>query len=77
MQGQHPKHRGVSDPALLGTVERYFAEIMHIPRLAQRIHCFMFTRTFASTVQQALLLPWLWLLSSVNSVSRHMQILCP
>ncbi|CAL8462809.1 g2342 [Coccomyxa elongata] len=52
LQGQHPKHRGVSDPALLGTVERYFAEIMHIPRLAQRIHCFMFTRTFASTVQQ-------------------------
>ncbi len=51
-QGEHPKHRGLSDPALLGTVERYFVEIMAIPRLAQRIHCFMFTRTFASTVQQ-------------------------
>ncbi|BDA50905.1 probable formin-like protein 14 at C-terminar half [Coccomyxa sp. Obi] len=52
LQGEHPKHRGVSNPALLGTVERYFVEIMHIPRLTQRIHCFMFTRTFASTVQQ-------------------------
>ena len=52
MQGDHPKHKGASDPGLLGTVERYFVEIMDIPRLQERIHCFMFTRTFPSTVQQ-------------------------
>ena len=51
-QGEHPKHKGVKDPALLGTVERYFAEMMGIPRLQQRIHCFMFSRTFPSTLQQ-------------------------
>ena len=28
---------GVSDPQQLGTVERYFLEIMDIPRLQQRI----------------------------------------
>ncbi|KAK9806804.1 hypothetical protein WJX72_003461 [[Myrmecia] bisecta] len=50
LQGQHPKHRGVSNPELLGTCERYFVEIMDIPRLQQRIDCFIFTRTFAPTV---------------------------
>ena len=50
LQGQHPKHRDVSDPALLGTVERYFLEIMDIPRLQQRIDCFIFTRQFAPNV---------------------------
>lgn len=52
-QGEHSKHRGVSDPERLGTVERYFVEIMEIPRLGQRIQCFIFTRTFASAMQQA------------------------
>ena len=33
LRGEHPRHRGVSDPALLGTVERYFLEVMDIPRL--------------------------------------------
>lgn len=33
LKGEHPRHRGVSDPALLGTVERYFLEVMDIPRL--------------------------------------------
>ena len=45
-QGQHPLHRGVSDPALLGPVERYFVEIMSIARLQQRIQCCIVTRTF-------------------------------
>ena len=52
IQGEHPRHPGVRDPALLGTVERYFVEIMPIPRLAQRIHCFALTRTLAPTVQR-------------------------
>ena len=45
-QGQHPLHKGVSDPALLGPVERYFIEIMSIARLQQRIQCCIVTRTF-------------------------------
>ena len=52
MQGQHPKHRGESDPGLLGTVERYFIEIMDIPRLQERIDCFVFTRTFAANADR-------------------------
>ena len=52
MQGQHPKHMGVSDPQQLGTVERYFVEIMDIPRLQQRIDCFIFTRQFAPTIHR-------------------------
>ncbi len=52
MQGQHPKHKGESDPALLGTVERYFIEIMDIPRLQQRIDCFVFTRTYGATAER-------------------------
>ena len=52
MQGQHPKHKGESDPALLGTVERYFIEIMDIPRLQQRIDCFTFTRTYGATAER-------------------------
>ena len=51
-QGEHPKHRGVSDAGLLGTVERYFAEIMPIPRLQQRIDCFIFTRSFEPAMQR-------------------------
>ena len=52
MQGQHPKHKGESDPALLGTVERYFIEIMDIPRLQQRIDCFIFARTYGATAER-------------------------
>jgi hypothetical protein len=51
-QGEHPKHKGISEPARLGTVERYFVEIMDIPRLQQRIQCFVFARTFSATVQR-------------------------
>lgn len=51
-QGEHPKHRGLSDAGLLGTVERYFTEIMPIPRLQQRIDCFIFTRSFEPALQR-------------------------
>lgn len=51
-QGEHPKHKGVSDPQQLGTVERYFVEIMDIPRLQQRIDCFIFTRQFAPNINR-------------------------
>ena len=33
----------------LGTVERYFVEVKDIPRLAERIKCFIFSRTYAAT----------------------------
>ena len=49
LAGRHPKHRGVSDPARLGTVERYFAEIKDVPRLGERIQCLLFSRTYAAT----------------------------
>lgn len=52
VQGEHPKHMGVSDPQQLGTVERYFLEIMDIPRLQQRIDCFIFTRQFAPNINR-------------------------
>ena len=52
LQGEHPKHKGVSDAGLLGTVERYFVEIMAIPRLQQRIDCFIFTRSFHPAMQR-------------------------
>jgi hypothetical protein len=42
----------VSDPQQLGTVERYFLEIMDIPRLQQRIDCFIFTRQFAPNINR-------------------------
>ena len=52
LQGEHPKHKGLSDPQQLGTVERYFVEIMDIPRLQQRIDCFIFTRQFAPNINR-------------------------
>ena len=51
-QGQHPKHKGISDPNLLGTVERYFLQVMDIPRLKQRIQAFIFSRSFPSTLNR-------------------------
>ncbi len=42
----------MSEAGLLGTVERYFAEIMPIPRLQQRIDCFIFTRSFEPAMQR-------------------------
>lgn len=37
------------DVERLGTVERYFVEIKDIPRLRERIRCFIFVRTYAAT----------------------------
>ncbi|KAI8107697.1 hypothetical protein M9435_002725 [Picochlorum sp. BPE23] len=45
LEGKHVKYRGVSDPAKLGIVERYFAEIKDVPRLNHRIRCMLFSRT--------------------------------
>ena len=42
-------HRGLSDVEWLGSVERYFVEIKDIPRLGQRIKCFILTCTYAGT----------------------------
>jgi hypothetical protein len=49
LTGQHPRYRGLSDPARLGTVERYFVEIKDIPRLGERIRCLVFARTYDAT----------------------------
>jgi hypothetical protein len=51
-QGEHPLHRGLRDAERLGTVERYFVEVMGIPRLQQRIRCFICSRTFAPALQR-------------------------
>ena len=51
-RGSTPSTGGVSEAGLLGTVERYFAEIMPIPRLQQRIDCFIFTRSFEPAMQR-------------------------
>ena len=53
LAGDHPRHKGVSDPALLGTVERYFAEVMDIPRLGPRIAAVAFARGFDATASRA------------------------
>jgi hypothetical protein len=52
LQGKHPQHRGTSDPAVLGRVERYFLEIRPIPRLRQRIACCIFSRSFAAAAER-------------------------
>lgn len=44
-----PALRGMSEVDKLGTVERYFVEVKGIPRLAERIRCFIFSRTYAAT----------------------------
>lgn len=49
LAGAHPRHRGVCDPARLGTVERYFVEIKDVPRLGERIQCLLFSRTYAAS----------------------------
>ncbi len=36
-QGRHPKHKGVSDPALLSPAERYLVAVMDVPRLRERL----------------------------------------
>ena len=69
VQGEHPKHKGLDDPQQLGTVERYFVEIMDIPRLQQRIDCFIFTRQFAPNINRvcaAASLPPAMLLSAIR-----------
>lgn len=74
MQGEHPKHRGISDPSRLGTVERYFVEIMDIPRLQQRIQCFIFTRTFTATVQRVSAYPISLNLRLFSPSERHQGV---
>ena len=79
LQGQHPKHRDMSDPALLGTVERYFLEIMDIPRLQQRIDCFIFTRQFAPNVARVsshLLACNRHLLAGAKCIGRQLHCSC-
>lgn len=49
LQGQHPDHKGVSNPEFLGIVEGWFATIMHLPRLGLRIKCVLAARTFEDT----------------------------
>ena len=48
MQGEHPEHKGKSDPKQLAIVERYFAQVMDIPQLQARVECFLFAHQFAS-----------------------------
>ncbi|DBA93025.1 TPA: hypothetical protein ACH3X2_003364 [Trebouxia sp. C0005] len=52
LQGEHPEHKGVMDPKQLAIVERYFVEVMDIPRLQARVECFLFQRQFTSNAQR-------------------------
>lgn len=54
----HPTARGLSDVEKLGTVERYFVEVKGIPRLAERIRCFIFSRTYRATHTRVRLAGW-------------------
>lgn len=49
LQGKHPEHKGCCDLERLGPVERWFATIMGLPRLKQRLQCAIAVRTFDET----------------------------
>lgn len=46
------------DPKQLAIVERYFVEVMDIPRLQARVECFLFQRQFTSNAQRVSSLMW-------------------
>lgn len=50
--GRHPDHLGVSDAALLGSVEQYFVSTLAVPRLAQRLSCLSFARAWAASASE-------------------------
>lgn len=50
-QGRHPDHLGVSDPQMLGTVERCFAELLPVPRLEERLCVLLLMRSFEPGMQ--------------------------
>lgn len=52
LRGEHPEHKGKSDPNQLAIVERYFAQVMDIPQLQARVECFLFTHQFASNAKR-------------------------
>ena len=61
LQGQHPEHRGSSSLEELGPVERWFATILGLPRLKQRIQCVLAVRTFDDTAHLvSLSTPFSW-----------------
>ncbi len=75
LEGKHVKYRGMSDPAKLGIVERYFAEIKDVPRLHQRIRCMLFSRTVEGIMDKV---GWVMSVSVVLVCgSRHEQIFSP
>jgi hypothetical protein len=48
LQGSHPDHPGLSDPALLGHAERFFLAVpLRVPRMAQRLGAMAFMRSLA------------------------------
>eukprot|EP01026_Neomeris_dumetosa_P068328 TRINITY_DN66886_c0_g1_i2.p1 TRINITY_DN66886_c0_g1~~TRINITY_DN66886_c0_g1_i2.p1 ORF type:complete len:353 (+),score=25.57 TRINITY_DN66886_c0_g1_i2:34-1059(+) len=46
LNGKHPDYPGIKDVDLLGPVEKYFLQVKDIPRLEQRIECFIFARSY-------------------------------
>ena len=51
-QGQHPEYPGQSSVDALGTVERYFSELVSVPRPEERLSVMIYMRTFGPGAQQ-------------------------
>jgi len=51
--GTHPAHPGLADVDRLGACERYFVEVMDLPRLGPRITCAAFAAGFGATADRA------------------------
>ena len=51
-QGQHPEYPGQDSVDALGTVERYFCELVSVPRPEERLSVMIYMRTLAPGVQQ-------------------------
>ncbi|KAG1676845.1 hypothetical protein FOA52_010354 [Chlamydomonas sp. UWO 241] len=52
LRGEHPDHPGMCDEELLGTVERFFVELLKVPRLEERISCMLYMRTYGPSLSQ-------------------------
>lgn len=53
LDGKHPAYRGISDPALLGPVERCFLQLLQIPRPGPRLRCCLLLKVFGPQAQRA------------------------
>ncbi|GFR49075.1 hypothetical protein Agub_g11102 [Astrephomene gubernaculifera] len=52
LKGAHPRYPGLSDPALLASVERYFLEMGRVPWLEQRLSAMALMKDFDAAEEQ-------------------------